>query len=139
MNFEVYREFCVSLCNDKQSEDVIRSLKVLPDDIQQRILDEFSTRILSGKIHPVKSDDILMASHESYRKFTKRSKTPIGFAINQSMLATLVRVRQVSSEYDSDLGNISMETLIEKHLHFPPSRRFMKSSKYWTIIYLPEY
>jgi hypothetical protein len=110
MDFEVYRNFCVSICEDKKSEDVIRSLKFLPDDIQQRILDEFSTRTLSGEIHPVKSDDILMASNESYRRFTKRSKTPIGFAINQSMLATLIRVKQVSSAYDSDLGDISMET-----------------------------
>jgi len=138
MDFEVYREFCVSLCDDKKSEDVIRSLKVLPDDIQKRILDEFSTKILSRKIHPVKSDDILMASHESYRKFTKRSKTPIGYAINQSMLATLVRVKQVSSEYDNQ-AVLTMETLIERHLHFPPSRKFMKSSKYWTILHLPEY
>lgn len=129
----LYRDFCISLCDDEESKELVRSICTLPEDIQQKILDEFSTKTLSKQIHPVKKEDILMASHKSYRKFTRRGLTSIGLSINQSMLSTLVRIRDASNLYS--LNSITIEELIEKHLHFPPSKNFIKKSIYWTILY----
>jgi len=129
----LYRDFCISLCDDEESKEIVRSIQVLPEDVQQKILDEFSTKTLSRQIHPVKKEDILMASHKSYRKFARRGQTTIGLSINQSMLATLVTIRDSSNVYTSK--PITIEELIQKHLHFPPSKNFIKKSIYWTILY----
>lgn len=133
-----YVNFCISLCEDRKSVGIINSLSIFPDDIQRYILDMFSTRTLSKKIHPIKEDDIFMASHEGYRKFVRRSRSPLGLAINQSMLSTLVRVKQASNSYSSD-RNVSINTLIQNYLHFPPSKKFLNLSIYWTILYSSEW
>ena len=129
----LYRDFCISLCDDEESKEIVRSIQVLPEDVQQKILDEFSTKTLSRQIHPVKKEDILMASHKSYRKFARRGHTTIGLSINQSMLATLVTIRDSSNVLTPE--PITIEELIQKHLHFPPSKNFIQKSIYWTILY----
>ena len=135
---DVYVNFCVWLCDDDKSVDIVNSLSILPDEIQKNILDLFSTKTLSQKIHPIKEDDILMASHAGYRKFVRRGRSPLGLAINQSMLSTLVRVKQASNSYSTD-RSLSINSLIRNYLHFPPSHNFLKLSIYWTILYSSEW
>lgn len=115
-------EFCDKLCADADSRSKL-ACPGLPEDLRWRILNEFSTRVLYQKIHPVQQDDIHMASHKTYRAFLRRERSVVGKATNESTLDVLRRINNFLSKKNS---KTSLSELIKYHLNFPPSRRFMK-------------
>lgn len=115
-------EFCDKLCADDDSRSKL-ACPGLPEDLRWRILNEFSTRVLYQKIHPVQEDDIHMASHKTYRAFLRRERSVVGKATNKSTLDVLRRINSFLSKKNS---KTSLSELIKYHLNFPPSRRFMK-------------
>ena len=124
--YQLY-QFCYGLCDDEQSKATLGRVLDTPGDICRRILEEFSSRILSQKIHPIQKDDILMASHKSYRAFCRRERTVVGRATNTSTLKILRRIDAFLSKSKSNYTRNTMSQLIELHLEFKPSKIFMKN------------
>lgn len=123
-------EFCSTLCHDEKSTAILREVfDFFPEDISLRIHNEFCTRTLSRRIHPVQEDDIYMASHKSYRKFIRRERNVTGKATNQETLAVLRRIK-VFLQNNYNNVNIEHEVfyLVQTHLGFPPSRHFLSTS-----------
>lgn len=124
IKMSLFYDFCLGLCKDQESRDVLSRVSDMPEDICHHILNDFSTSVLSKKIHPIQEDDIIMASHKSYMDFVRRNRTPKGAARNEQRLMTIRRM------YDRSLKlypcGIVLFDIIESHLNFPPSQEFMK-------------
>ena len=95
----------------------------MPVDVCTRILQDFSTRTLSQKIHPIREDDIYMASHKSYRAYIRKERSIVGKAINESTLNVLRRINAYLVK--TKTGDTTLAKLIEIHLNFKPSRLFL--------------
>lgn len=121
---EQFHLFCLELCFDEESRSKLNSVAKLPEDLRWRILNEFSTRVLSKKIHPIQEDDIHMASHKAYRAFARREKDIIGKATNESTLDVLHRINSFLSKSARSGNPNSLADLIKYHLNFPPSKQF---------------
>lgn len=126
MENKILYHFCDGLCDDEQSKVTLGKVLDTPGDVCRRILEEFSTRILHQKIHPIRKDDIFMASHKSYRAYWRRERTEVGRATNTSTLKILRRIDAFLSKRTT---NSTLSQLIELHLNFKPSRKFMKNIK----------
>lgn len=136
MNNETLLQFCHRLCSDDQSKATLgKVVDTTPGDICRRILEEFSTRILSQKIHPIREDDIYMASHKSYRAYWRRGRTKVGRATNDSTLNILLRIHTFLSTSSSNSHQLNtLSQLIQLHLNFPPSKRFVQNMQPKQII-----
>ena len=63
MEITIYKDFCIHISSETpENKHIINMVLNLPDDLGIRILNEFSTRVLFQKIHPIQEDDIIMAS-----------------------------------------------------------------------------
>lgn len=115
-------QFCCGLCSDNNSKVICQQVRDMPIDLCTRILQDFSTRTLSKTIHPIREDDIYMASHKSYRAYMRKEKSVVGKAINKSTVDVLLRINGFlrRTKIDSRLAK-----LIEIHLNFKPSRLFL--------------
>ena len=122
---EEFHLFCLELCFDEDSRSKLNFVSELPKDLRWRILNEFSTRVLTQKIHPVQEDDIHMASHKGYRAFFRREKNIVGKATNEATLDVLRRI----SSFLSKSGENNLPNLIKYHLNFPPSKQFQLKHK----------
>lgn len=120
-NIDLLHQFCCGLCSDKKSKVICQQVLDMPVDVCTKILQDFSTRTLSQKIHPIREDDIYMASHKSYRAYMRKEKSVVGKAINE---ATINVLRRISAYLESFRGS-TLAKLIEIHLDFPPSRLFL--------------
>lgn len=123
-----FLELCYELCQDEKSRAVLGEVSVFfPEEICMRICNEFCTRTLSQKIHPVQEDDIYMASHRTYRKFARRERNVVGKAINEATLGVLQRIcgfLHKNNKNKIDREN-NLELIVQHYLGFPPSRQFM--------------
>ena len=117
-------DFCLGLCKDQKSRDTLVAVSDMPQDICHRILNEFSTRVLSMKIHPVPEDDIVMGSNRNYMDYVKRNHTFMGAAKNEYTLTMLKRTYERVNTLDQ---GVKFSDMIESHFKFPPSRSFMNS------------
>jgi len=118
---ETLFQFCCGLCRDENSKVICQQVREMPVDVCTTILQDFSTRTLSQKIHPIREDDIYMASHKSYRAYMRKEKSLVGKAVNESTINVL---RRISAYLESFRGS-TLAKLIEIHLNFPPSRLFL--------------
>lgn len=119
---EMLHEFCDGLCSDEKSKVICRQLVDIPADICRRILEDFSTMTLSKKIHPIREDDIYMASHKSYRAYMRNERSVVGKAVNESTVNVL---REINAFLSGKRNGGDLAQLIKIHLNFPPSRLFM--------------
>ena len=54
MDISIYKDFCIHISSETpESKHIINMVLNLPDDLGIRILNEFSTRVLCQKIHPI--------------------------------------------------------------------------------------
>ena len=120
----LYRDFCLQLCSEtKENKELIEIIYTLPEDIRDRIFNEFSTRVLCNKIHPVDFSEIRMASFAGYRKFCRSNRDSVGRYTNKSRLRTLLHIYMFM---DASHSPITMSELIWYHYRFYPSIKFLK-------------
>lgn len=120
------QELCLELCLDEESRSKIRAVSALPEDLHWTILSNFSTRVLSQRIHPIQRDDIHMASYRGYRAFMRRERSLVGKATNKSTIDVLTRINSFLTSRTASCSLDSLSDLIKYQLNFPPSRRFLK-------------
>ena len=120
---DLFHRFCCGLCSDKKSKIICQRVLEMPVDVCTRILQDFSTRTLSKKIHPIREDDIYMASHKSYRAYMRKEKSVVGKAINKSTMNVLRRINAYLVK--TKKGDTTLAKLIEIHLNFKPSKLFL--------------
>ena len=95
----------------------------LPDDLGIRILNDFSTRVLCQKIHPIQEDDIIMASTIEYRRFFRNNSNSIGKFMHRSRLRTLLHIYIFMETTGS---TTRLKDLITCNYQFYPSRNFLR-------------
>lgn len=124
MDINIYKDFCICISSDTpENKNIINSVLNLPDDLRIRILNEFSTRVLCQKIHPIQEDDIKMASRIEYRRFVRNNKNNIGKFMNKSRLRTLLHIYIFMETTGS---RIRLKELITCNYQFYPSRSFLR-------------
>ena len=124
MDINIYKDFCIYISSDTpENKHILNMVLNLPDDLRIRILNEFSTRVLCQKIHPVQEDDIKMASRIQYRLFVRNNKNNIGRFMNRSRLRTLLHIYIFMETTGS---RIKLKDLITCNYQFYPSRGFLR-------------
>lgn len=121
---ELLTDFCIDLCADEEFKGLARSVANLPEDVRDRLLNAFVTRVLSRKIHPVREDDVIMGSQEPYRHFIGLHRATIGRSTNESTLEVLERMTRLSNSRMFSRP-YTYTHVIESHLKFTPSKSFM--------------
>lgn len=120
----VLHDFCVGLCADEPSVQIVSRCGFLPIEIQERILNEFLIMTLSRKIHPIRDDDIWMGSQEGYRRFVRRNRTESGRAMNSAMFDVMRRVLSLSNS-KMFCRPTTMSELVESQMNFTPSKKIL--------------
>ena len=124
MDNNVYKDFCIHISSDTpENKDLINMVSNLPDDLQIRIFNEFSTMVLSHKIHPIQEDDIKMASQNEYRRFCRMNKEDVGKFMNMARLRTLLHIYIFMENTGTP---VKLRELISCNYKFKPSRNFMR-------------
>lgn len=120
----LYKNFCLQLCSDTiYNKTLIKLISTLPEEIRDRIFNEFSTRVLCNKIHPIDASEIRMASYPGYRMFFRYNRNRVGRYTNKSRLRTLIHIYMFM---DSSHSPITISELIWYHYRFHPSIKFLK-------------
>jgi len=124
MDITIYKDFCIHISSETpENKHIINMVLNLPDDLGIRILNEFSTRVLCQKIHPIQEDDIRMASTIEYRQFIRNNSNTIGKFMNRSRLRTLLHI-YIFMENTGSM--IRLKELITSNYQFYPSRSFLR-------------
>ena len=90
MEIDLYKDFCLNISSN--SKEIIERIYSLPYEISHKILNEFSTRILKTKIHPILQDEIYMTSFPGYRQFWRSERDYMGKYMNKSRIRTLIHI-----------------------------------------------
>ena len=124
MDISIYKDFCIHMSSETpENKHIINMVLNLPDDLGIRILNEFSTRVLCRKIHPIQEDDIRMASTPEYRRFVRNNANSIGKFMNKSRLRTLLHI-YIFMESTGSMTRL--KELIKCNYKFDPSRNFLR-------------
>jgi hypothetical protein len=128
MDLVLYKNFCIYLCVDtKENEELIERVSTLPEDICIRIFNEFSSRVLIKKIHPIDVSDIKMGSFPGYRRFCRiNTRDNIARRINLARLRTAIHL-YVFIDASGIAGGvpITISEILLNNFGFIPSRRFL--------------
>ena len=124
MDITIYKDFCIHISSETpENKHIINMVLNLPDDIGIRILNEFSTKVLCQKIHPIQEDDIRMASTIEYRLFFRNNSNSIGKFMNKSRLRTLLHI-YIFMESTGSMTRF--KDLITFNYKFDPSKNFLR-------------
>ena len=124
MEITIYKDFCIHISSETpENKHIINMVLNLPDDLGIRVLNEFSTRVLCQKIHPIQEDDIRMASTIEYRQFFRNNVNSIGKFMNKSRLRTLLHI-YIFMETTGSMTRL--KDLITYNYKFYPSRSFLR-------------
>ena len=124
MEITIYKDFCIHISSETpENKHIINMVLNLPDDLGIRILNEFSTRVLCQKIHPIQEDDIRMASTIEYRQFFRNNVNSIGKFMNKSRLRTLLHI-YIFMESTGSMTRF--KDLITFNYKFDPSKNFLR-------------
>jgi len=127
MDLVLYKKFCLYLCVDtKENEELIERVYNLPQDICTRIFNEFSSRVLIKKIHPIDSSDIKMGSFPGYRRFCRINiRDDIARRINLARLRTAIHLYVFIEASGLTVVPITISEIVLNNFGFIPSRRFL--------------